>query len=198
VPPVPTVELNGIDLSHECTGAGPPLLFVNGSGATVVTSAPLSAPFTTCFDVVAHDERGLGRTAIPPGRYTMADYAADAAALLDHLEWDSCRVAGVSFGGMVAQELAFTWPERIERLALLRTSPGGAGGASYPRHELAALVPEERAATMTCGTASIASAARPPSRRGGSTGSLLSPTDRPSCRASPVPSCACTRVGTCS
>ena len=48
-----------------------------------------------------------------------------------------CRVVGVSFGGMVAQELAVTWPERVERLALLCTSPGGAGGASYPLHELA-------------------------------------------------------------
>ena len=54
---------------------------------------------------------------------------------------------GISFGGMVAQELAVTWPERIERLALLCTSPGGAGGSSYPLHELAALDAEDRAAT---------------------------------------------------
>ena len=56
----------------------------------------------------------------------MADYAADAAALLDHVGWDSCRVVGMSFGGMVAQEFAVTFPERVERLALLCTSPGGA------------------------------------------------------------------------
>jgi len=52
----------------------------------------------------------------------------------------------VSFGGMVAQELAVTWPERVERLALLCTSPGGAGGASYPLHELAQLTEDERSA----------------------------------------------------
>jgi pimeloyl-ACP methyl ester carboxylesterase len=146
VPPVPTVELNGIDLYYERTGEGAPLLFLNGSGATVVSSAALIAPFTRCFDVVAHDQRGLGRTSIPPGPYTMADYAADAAALLDRIGWPSCRVVGVSFGGMVAQELAVTWPERIGRLALLCTSPGGAGGASYPLHELATLAADERAA----------------------------------------------------
>jgi pimeloyl-ACP methyl ester carboxylesterase len=66
----------------------------------------------------------------------MADYAADAIALMDHLGWDTCRVIGISFGGMVAQELAVTVPERIERLALCCTSSGGAGGASYPLHEL--------------------------------------------------------------
>src|SRR5690242_12771646 len=73
----------------------------------------------------------------------MADYAADAAALLDEIGWERARVIGVSFGGMVAQELAVTVPERVERLALLCTSPGGAGGASYPLHELATLPPDE-------------------------------------------------------
>ncbi len=53
-------------------------------------------------------------------------------------------MVGVSFGGMVAQELAVTAPDRVERLALLCTSPGGAGGASYPLHELATL-PEAEA-----------------------------------------------------
>ena len=47
---------------------------------------------------------------------------------------------------MVAQEFAVTWPARVERLALVCTSPGGSGGASYPLHELAARSPEEQAA----------------------------------------------------
>jgi pimeloyl-ACP methyl ester carboxylesterase len=66
----------------------------------------------------------------------MASYAADGAALLDHAGWTTARVFGISFGGMVAQELAVTWPDRVERLALLCTSPGGEGGSSYPLHEL--------------------------------------------------------------
>ena len=60
----------------------------------------------------------------------MAEYAADALALLDAVGWERPRVLGISFGGMVAQELAATAPERIARLALLCTSPGGAGGSS--------------------------------------------------------------------
>ena len=77
----------------------------------------------------------------------MADLAADGLALLDHAGWATSRVAGISFGGMVAQELAVTAPDRVERLALLCTSAGGVGGSSYPLHELAALSAEERAAT---------------------------------------------------
>src|SRR5215217_1799615 len=107
---VPTVTLNGIDVYYERGGSGPRLLFCNGSGATLESSAPVIERFRRHFDVLAHDQRGLGRTSVPPGPYTMADYAADAGALLDHVGWDQCAVAGVSFGGMVAQELAVTWP----------------------------------------------------------------------------------------
>jgi pimeloyl-ACP methyl ester carboxylesterase len=143
---VPTAHLNGIDVYYERSGDGPPLLFLNGSGTTLASTGLLLGPFRERFDLLAHDQRGLGATSIPPGPYSMADYAADAIALLDHVGWDRCRVVGISFGGMVAQELAVTTPERIERLALLCTSPGGAGGASYPLHELADLSQEDRAA----------------------------------------------------
>ena len=86
------------------------------------------------------------RPRCPEGPYSMADYAADALGLMDHVGWASCRVVGVSFGGMVAQELAVTAPDRVERLALVCTSPGGIGGASYPLHELTSLSDEERTA----------------------------------------------------
>lgn len=142
---MPTVTANGIDVHYERAGAGPRLLVITGSGSSVRASAALIAPFRDHFDTVAYDQRGLGRTTIPPGPYTMADYARDAIALLDAIGWATCRVIGVSFGGMVAQELAVTVPERIERLALLCTSPGGAGGSSYPLHELAERSEAERA-----------------------------------------------------
>ena len=146
---MPSAHLNGIDIYYERKGAGPRLLFCNGSGATLAGAALLIAPFVERFDVVAHDQRGLGRTSIPPGPYTMADYAADALALMDHVEWQSCRVFGVSFGGMVAQEIAVTAPARVERLALACTSPGGEGGASYPLQDLAAKPAEEAQAVAT-------------------------------------------------
>jgi 3-oxoadipate enol-lactonase len=141
---VPAAVVNGIELYYERRGQGPRLLFVNGSGSSIATSELLIKLFTTDFDVLVHDQRGLGRTEIPPGPYAMSDYAADAEGLLDHVGWDRANVVGVSFGGMVAQELAVTSPERIARLALLCTSPGGAGGASYPLHELADLPERER------------------------------------------------------
>ncbi len=141
-----TAHLNGIDIHYERGGEGPRLLFLNGSGSTLREAGPMLDALRVHFDVLAHDQRGLGATSIPDGPYTMAEYAADAAALAEHVGWDRYRVVGVSFGGMVAQELAVTWPERIERLALCVTSSGGAGGSSYPLHDLAAMTDEERAA----------------------------------------------------
>jgi pimeloyl-ACP methyl ester carboxylesterase len=146
---VPTAHCNGIDIYYERSGEGERLLFFNGSGATLAKTGFVLKPFAERFDLVAHDQRGLGQTAIPPGPYTMADYAQDALALLDHVGWDTCRVVGISFGGMVAQEFAVTAPERVERLALVCTSAGGDAGASYPLHELEALPRDERAAIGT-------------------------------------------------
>ncbi len=143
---MPHAAVNGIDLYYERHGTGAPVLFINGSGSTLAEAAVIVAVLAEQCEVLAHDQRGLGRTSVPPGPYAMADYATDALGLLDHVGWERCRVVGLSFGGMVAQELAVTRPERVERLALLCTSPGGTGGSSYPLHELADRPAAEQAA----------------------------------------------------
>ena len=134
-------------MHYERLGEGPRLLVFNGSGATIASARPLIDFLAQSFEVLVHDQRGLGLTGLPasPDSFTMAAYAADAAALLDHAGWPPARIFGISFGGMVAQEFAVTWPERVERLALLCTSPGGEGGSSYLLHELEGMAPDERA-----------------------------------------------------
>jgi pimeloyl-ACP methyl ester carboxylesterase len=143
---MPAGHVNGAELYWERRGAGPRLLFCNGSGTTLQAVRPLLDVVAARFDLLAWDYRGLGGSVPLTGRYTMADLAADAVGLLEITGWDVCRVLGVSFGGMVAQEFAVTSPERVERLALACTSAGGDGGSSYPLHTLQQLPPEERAA----------------------------------------------------
>jgi 3-oxoadipate enol-lactonase len=136
-------EANGISLYYELAGTGERLLFISGTGADLRQSPRLTdGPNFTEFELLQYDQRGLGRSDVPAGPYTMADYANDAAALLDAVGWEEALVLGVSFGGMVAQELAIRHPGRVRRLVLACTSPGGAGGASYPLHELVGLEPE--------------------------------------------------------
>ena len=129
---------------YEVKGTGSPLLFLNGSGSTIEAVRPLIDYFARSMKVAVHDQRGLGKTSIPKGPYSMAQYAADAVAMADHLGWKTFNILGISFGGMVAQELAVTFSERVHRMVLCCTSPGGDGGSSYPLHELAALEPEAR------------------------------------------------------
>jgi 3-oxoadipate enol-lactonase len=147
---MPFATVNGIELYHELSGPedGPPLLYIGGSGQDLRHQPVLGGPLADHFRMAAYDQRCLGQSGWGERHPEMADYAADAAGLLDHLGWPRAAVMGVSFGGMVAQELAVTWPERVERMVLACTSPGGAGGASYPLHTLAGLGDEERARVM--------------------------------------------------
>ena len=146
---VPKFERSEISINYEVSGSGPRVLFFNGSGATLKSTALLIGALAKTCRVLAHDQRGLGETSIPDGPYTMAQYAHDGAALLDHVGWDTCAVVGISFGGMVAQEFAVSYPQRVEKLVLLCTSAGGDAGSSYPLHELGTLPADERAARIT-------------------------------------------------
>jgi 3-oxoadipate enol-lactonase len=141
---MPVGTLRGIRFYYEQAGTGPRLLFLNGTGGDLRQKPRLvDGPLASNLEILAHDQRGLGQSGKPDVVYTMADYADDAAALLDHVGWDRSHVLGISFGGMVAQELALRHPERIDRLVLGCTSSGGKGGASYPLHELASLGPDK-------------------------------------------------------
>jgi 3-oxoadipate enol-lactonase len=143
---MPTATIGDIEIYHERRGEGPPLLFISGTGGDLRNRPSVfEGPFPKAFDVLAYDQRGLGRSAKPDRPYAMADYADDAAGLMDAVGWNSARVVGVSFGGMVAQELVLRHPAKVERLVLACTSPGGAGGASFPFHEIEHLKGEERA-----------------------------------------------------
>ena len=134
-----------IHLHQERAGSGPPLLYIGGTGGDL-RSKPnvLDGPLVAHFDVLTYDQRGQGRSDKPDEPYSMGQYADDAADVLAGAGWSRAHVMGVSFGGMVAQELAIRHPDLVDRLVLACTSSGGAGGASYPLHELESLPADER------------------------------------------------------
>src|SRR4051812_16793391 len=115
---MPFVKLADLDFYYERTGQGPRVLFISGTGSDLRHKpSVLEGPLPQAFDVVAYDQRGLGQSAKPDVPYTMADYADDAARLMEAIGWNSAAVVGMSFGGMVAQEFALRHPAKVERLA---------------------------------------------------------------------------------
>ncbi|WP_420638055.1 alpha/beta fold hydrolase [Candidatus Poriferisocius sp.] len=144
---MPRAKVRDLNLYFELHGSGPPLLNISGSGGDLRLTAPDQNPLNAAFCVAHYDQRGLGQTSTPPLPWTMADYADDAAALLDFLGWERVPVVGTSFGGMVGMNLAVRHPGRISKLVLNCTSPGGPEYSSWPLHTLADLDPAERAET---------------------------------------------------
>jgi len=143
---MPFVTVRHLRMYYEIRGKGPRLLVISGTGGDLRRSPSIfEMPIARHFEILAYDQRGLGQTSRPDIPYTMVDYADDANALLEAVGWDRCLVMGISFGGMVAQEFTLRHPHRVERLVLASTSSGGAGGASYPLHELAGLTVDEYA-----------------------------------------------------
>ena len=134
---MPFIRVRDIDIYYETSGRGPRLLYISGTGADLRNKPNVfDSPLAENFEILAFDQRGLGQSSRLDIPCTMGDYANDAAKLLRLLEWDPCHVIGISFGGMVAQELALRHPDSIDHLVLCCTSSGGAGGHSYPFHEL--------------------------------------------------------------
>lgn len=142
---MPFMHANELNIYFEQAGQGPDLLVIGGTGADLRQKPNImDSPLTSHFRVTAYDQRGLGQTDKPQDGYSMAQYADDAAALMGALKMKSALVLGISFGGMVGQEMAIRHGACITKLALWCTAAGGDGGASYPLHELAALDEDTR------------------------------------------------------
>ena len=120
-------------IAWERHGAGPPLLLIQGLGYARWGWEPVVEPLARSFDVVLFDNRGIGESDAPPGPYTAALMAADAIQVLDEAGVDRAHVLGTSLGGMIALELALGWPERVDRLVLACTTPGGAKAFPMPQ-----------------------------------------------------------------
>lgn len=74
------------------------------------------------YRLLRYDWRGHGDTDAPPGPYTLAQFLADAVAVMDALDLEQVHWVGISTGGMIGQGLAIHYPERIQTLTLCNTT----------------------------------------------------------------------------
>ena len=109
------------------------MLLIQGLGYGRWGWEPVVEPLARSFDVLTFDNRGIGESDAPQGPYTAAEMAADAIQVLDEAGVGRAHVVGTSLGGMIAQELALTYPARVSKLVLACTTPGGPQAYPMPQ-----------------------------------------------------------------
>jgi pimeloyl-ACP methyl ester carboxylesterase len=144
---MPQVQSNGMTIEYEIRGDGEPLLFVMGlTGQLIDWPTEFVDLFVDAgYQAVLFDNRDIGLSSEfdgkPPSRwkflwstirrkeftdanYTLSDMTDDAAGLLDALGIESAHVMGISMGGMIAQELAISYPDRVRSLCSIMSNTG--------------------------------------------------------------------------
>jgi pimeloyl-ACP methyl ester carboxylesterase len=112
-------------LYFEDRGSGEPLLLINGFAVSSAVYAPLAERYGTRLRCVTYDHPGSGRSAKQPVAFSTAQLAVSATRVMDELGIESAHVAGMSMGGIVAQEMALRFPHRVRGLILMGTSTSG-------------------------------------------------------------------------
>jgi 3-oxoadipate enol-lactonase len=121
-----------VNIKWESSGAGSPLLLIQGLGYGRWGWEPIVPGLSAQHRVVFFDNRGIGESDKPEGPYTAAKMAGDALQVLDEAGIERAHVLGASLGGMIAQELAVAAPERVDKLVLCCTTPGGPNAVPMP------------------------------------------------------------------
>src|SRR5690349_8322568 len=121
-----TTSSDGARIYFEIHGTGDPVLMIMGLGSNAYGWKRSLPWISAAHRAIVFDNRGVGRSDVPEGAYTIEQMAADAAAVLDASGHPTAHVMGMSLGGMIAQRFALAYPERTRSLLLLCTTPGGA------------------------------------------------------------------------
>jgi 3-oxoadipate enol-lactonase len=122
---MPFVENLGARIHWDEEGSGAPILLIMGLGWASYAWYRSRPVLSEKYRTIALDNRGVGKSDAPPGPYSIAQMAADAAAVLNAARVNTAHIFGVSMGGMIAQEFALQYPNKVRSLILGCTAPGG-------------------------------------------------------------------------
>ena len=122
---MPTVRVNDITMYYEIHGEGEPVVLIAGlnSDHTLYQKLGIISRLAESYQVVAFDNRGVGRTDKPDSPYSIEMMAEDTVGLLDVLGIKKVHLLGISMGGRIALALTLRHPERVKTLMLVSTGP---------------------------------------------------------------------------
>jgi pimeloyl-ACP methyl ester carboxylesterase len=118
---MPIARINGININYRIEGEGTPLIMVGGLGGDLNMWNPQVSAFKIHYKLIRFDNRGAGKSDKPVGPYSTRMMADDVVGLLDILGIEKAVVFGFSMGGMIAQEIAINYPQRVAKLVLVST-----------------------------------------------------------------------------
>jgi 3-oxoadipate enol-lactonase len=142
---MPIAKVGDINLYYEVHGKGEPLVLIMGYRASNIGWFLIQDKLASEHRVIVFDNRGTGRSDKPEIPYTTKMMAADVAGLLDVLGIGSANVFGHSMGGMIAQEFALNYPDRLNTLILGGTTCGGSRAVPATAETMAFLFDPELA-----------------------------------------------------
>lgn len=116
-------DSNGTKIYYEIRGEGEPLVLLMGFGADGSVWEKHASEYEKHFKCIVLDNRGVGKSDQPKGPYSTKMMAEDTVAVMQHAGIDKARVAGISMGGAITQELALNFPEKVRSIALISTWP---------------------------------------------------------------------------
>jgi len=128
---MPTIKIGDINIYYEVHGEGEPLLLIMGLGSDLTSWIFQIPEFSKKYRVIVFDNRGVGRSDAPDVPYSTELMADDTAGLLHALDIDKAHILGLSMGGMIAQELALKYPQRVKSLILATTAAGPYSWATH-------------------------------------------------------------------
>ncbi len=121
---MPKTPVNGISMYYEVQGKGVPLVMIQGFAGNHQAWFFQTQVFRKYYKVIIFDNRGIGKSGRPSEPYTIRTMADDVIGLMDYLNIDKAHVLGLSLGGLVAQEIAISYPGRVIKLVLGSTFAG--------------------------------------------------------------------------
>lgn len=124
------IELHGHKVGYRMVGEGPPLILLHGITSNAEAWREVMPRLAEHHTVVAPDLLGHGRSAKPRGDYSLGAYAAGIRDLLAVLGFERVSLVGHSFGGGIALQFAYLFPEYVDRVALVAS--GGLGKEVHP------------------------------------------------------------------